>query len=476
MPPTPSSIISDALNSLSKAANLALTTIEDQARTDVARANADAVEARRERDETRTMLHTIQLEQKEWERREEGWKAAIDKSDITIKHQAETIARLRAEAAQWKTQKLRLEETSRQESLDWKEQYFRAEQERCRLSHRVDELVAEQLAWNTQANASTGSNAPLTPRTPHPDFFEPSTSSTTTKRASTSSNTTLPLAPHKRATPLYPAKPVPDGVEGELLFSGRKPARTPSKPPSHSDSVQAGSARRADPTPSRPPKQKAYPEVSIPSSGKALRTPATHRPPSASRTTPRDPPVQQTPHQHVIRRVRAVIEVPVKDEDEDDVEIPKHTASVMRTPSQSGSDEESVEGSLYEPEERPRKRQTRRAPRVSTRGRMARGQMWEDDREEDGYPIGGQILRTRRVMDEESDDDVDELAMSAEENADHYGAQVVPSVQKVPRTSITRTAVSNSASAKKRKLDAGTSTGGNVGGGRRATAKVARKK
>lgn len=62
-----------------------------------------------------------------------------------INHHLETIAQLRQEATQWKSQCLRLEETSRQEATSWKEQFLRVEQERSKLAQRVDELVAEQL-------------------------------------------------------------------------------------------------------------------------------------------------------------------------------------------------------------------------------------------------------------------------------------------------------------------------------------------
>lgn len=67
-----------------------------------------------------------------------------------IKHQAETISHLRAESAQWKAQLARLEEASREEIADWKERCLRADEERCRLSSRMDELVAEQLAVGTR--------------------------------------------------------------------------------------------------------------------------------------------------------------------------------------------------------------------------------------------------------------------------------------------------------------------------------------
>jgi len=54
-----------------------------------------------------------------------------------IAHQAETVAQLRREANQWKDQ-----------SRNWQEHFLRVEQERCALSSRVDELVAERLQVN----------------------------------------------------------------------------------------------------------------------------------------------------------------------------------------------------------------------------------------------------------------------------------------------------------------------------------------
>ena len=74
----------------------------------------------------------------------ERWQ--VERTWLQIKHQAETIAQLRAEVQQWKTQLARMEESSRLEIDGWKEQHKRAEHERSRLSARVDELLAGQLA------------------------------------------------------------------------------------------------------------------------------------------------------------------------------------------------------------------------------------------------------------------------------------------------------------------------------------------
>ena len=93
MPLTPASIIADALSSLTKAANLAvsipsrifsrlfaysypqLATVEEQAKSDIA-------QARRERDEAVKALHDIQLQEKEWQRRVDGWQVSV--SFITL--------------------------------------------------------------------------------------------------------------------------------------------------------------------------------------------------------------------------------------------------------------------------------------------------------------------------------------------------------------------------------------------------------
>ena len=129
-------------------------------------------------------LHEIQLQEMEWQRRVDGWKNSVSPMYLgsyaevsylshphsswvnptqqyvnipllslfscnmkyQIQYQSETIEQLKEEAQQWKGQLVRYEETARKEIQDWKDQFLRAEQERCRLSSRLDELVAEQMA------------------------------------------------------------------------------------------------------------------------------------------------------------------------------------------------------------------------------------------------------------------------------------------------------------------------------------------
>ncbi|KAH9936621.1 uncharacterized protein B0H18DRAFT_327754 [Fomitopsis serialis] len=400
MPPTPSSIISDALNSLSKAANLALATVEEQARTDVTRANAEVSEARRERDDALKTLRDLRLQEKSWERREESWKASVDKAELTVKHQAETISHLRAESAQWKAQLTRLEETSRQEVNDWKERCLHAEQERCQLSSRIDELVAEQLAYNTQANAALGA---LASRSPYPDLFELSSSST--KRASTSS-----VAPplNKRQTSLAQA---PDH-DAPPPARKTRPVQTPSKHASQID-------RPVDPPPSRTPKHKSQPTEPPPAATKAPRTPNTPRATPISRAAqnshshshpPPPEPSSSVPQQRVIRRVQAVISVPVKEEEESDVEPFESDAS----------------GSAYEPEdEQPVLKRNNRRATAGQRQSRARRVVEDEDEGEEETRSHRHVRPGRYVLEDE--DDTDELAMGREDEFD-------PPQQTTPRT------------------------------------------
>ncbi|OJA17197.1 hypothetical protein AZE42_00170 [Rhizopogon vesiculosus] len=162
----PSVILTDALASLNKAVNIAFASIQDQARQEVTLASTEGREARRERDEAVKALHDCRLEEQAWRQEAGVWKAAVEQAELTIKHHLDTISQLRHEAEQWKQQCLRLEDTSRQEAISWKEQFLRVEQERYKLSTRVDELVEEQLSYTGQTHAS---NTPITPMFRHPN-------------------------------------------------------------------------------------------------------------------------------------------------------------------------------------------------------------------------------------------------------------------------------------------------------------------
>jgi len=423
MPSTPSTLISEALNALSKATNSALANVEDHARTQVERANAEVMEARAERDDALKLLHELELEQKELQRRAEGWKAAVEKSELTIKHQTETISHLRAEVQQWKTQLQRLEEASRQELLDWKEQYLRAEQERCRLSGRIDELVAEQLAWNTQANATL---MPVTPRTPYPEPTGLSAASTATKRASTSSIPPSSSVPHKRGAPAVHHEP-------PLKRSKSSTKAAPHDTAGAQQLKDAAANNTAKPAP------------------KSAFTP--RRPSSAIRAM-HEPPSGSVPRQQVIRHVRAVIQVPVKEEEYSD---------------EDGlvSDGSDASGSAYDLDGTSTSNGAPRRPRGSMSRKKFLKALQDEDDSGDQADRSNTNGRSRQVVHIE-DDDVDELAMGAEDDADD---EYLPpqtgraSVAKIGDQSTVRS------SAQKRKLHAESNSTG-----RRTTTKTTRKR
>nr|VWO94905.1 Membrane fusogenic activity [Ganoderma boninense] len=347
--------VSDALTNLSKAATVALNAVQgahDQVYVEAERARA-------ERDDALRALHDAQLDAKDLEGREERWKAALDKSDLTIKHQSETITQLRSEVQTWKTQLTRLEESSRQEIDGWKEQYLRAEHERARLSARIEELIAGQLAWNAAAHAYT---APYTPRIGYAEIPEPSASSSglTTKRASTS---------HARRAPGTPRAnghaPTLDDDDDVPLTSVRKP-----KTNTNRNVSQPERRSRAAASPSRAPTARRRENAAAADVPQA----------SGSRATPRTPAGAQpsaAPRTQLIRRVTAVVDV--KEEDDDDAE---------------GLDDldSAASGSMYDPDERPPAAAGSRRRRGST--------------------ASGRSKRSRREFDEEDDDDdhsVDEV-------------------------------------------------------------------
>ncbi|KAI6039301.1 hypothetical protein EDC04DRAFT_3140918 [Pisolithus marmoratus] len=154
MSTAPSAVLTDALAAIDRAATLAITTAQEQA-------TADAREARRDRDEAVKALHACRLEEQAWREEANTWKAAAHQAELTIEHHLETIAQLRQEATQWKEQCLRLEETSRLEAVSWKEQFLRVEQERSRLAQRVDELVSERLSVKPPTSNPTAHSTPI---------------------------------------------------------------------------------------------------------------------------------------------------------------------------------------------------------------------------------------------------------------------------------------------------------------------------
>ncbi|RPD62717.1 hypothetical protein L226DRAFT_568572 [Lentinus tigrinus ALCF2SS1-7] len=306
--------VSDALANLTKAATVAFNVVQGAQE----QAQEEAARLREERDDALKALQEAQLDAKDLEVREEGWKAALDKSDLTIKHQAETIAQLRAEIQQWKTQLNRLEESSRQEIDGWKEQYRRAEHERTRLSARIEELIAGQLAWNAAAHAYT---APFTPRMAYANVEEPAMSSSGTKRASTSHS-------HRAGTPHTGRVPADD--EGGPSSTARK-----SRAPQSSRSVAQAESQSRNTSPTRPRRRKD--NVSAVEAQVASGSRTTPRTTAASRSAPSQP--QSQPRQQVIRRVTAFVDV--KEEEETDDALDELDS------------ESAASGSVYDPDEAP---------------------------------------------------------------------------------------------------------------------------
>ncbi|KAG9315815.1 hypothetical protein JVU11DRAFT_3464 [Chiua virens] len=270
MSKSPSAILSDALNSFNRAATLAFTAAQDQARNDVTQATADAREARRERDEAVNTLHAYRLEEQAWKEESSVWKAAV-REFPRINHHLESITQLREEATQWKNQCLRLEETSRQEAVSWKEQFLRVEQERSKLAARVEALVAEQLSLSGHAPISA------TPYTPAPRYSAMGDLSASTRLQRTSAF--------------------------DSVSPGSKEHPPPKSAPSTSKATSGANRTRSGPivqlpTPlsenQRSARQRSVQDTTHPAS----------RPESASNGS----------RQVLIRRVQAVVEVPVKEE------------------------------------------------------------------------------------------------------------------------------------------------------------------
>ncbi|OJT08152.1 hypothetical protein TRAPUB_948 [Trametes pubescens] len=389
MPPASSSSnpVSDALTSLTRAASVAFNAVQEHAQTDIAQARA-------ERDDALRVAQEARLDAKDLELREEGWRAALDKSDMTIKHQADTIAQLRNEVEQWKTQLTRLEESSRQEIEDWKEQYRRAEHERARLSARIDELITGQLAvcriqasrslrrlfnpfqWNAAAQVYT---TPYAPRLAYTDVAEPSTSSSGPKRASTVSHSRRPGGtPHGGGR----AHPDTDGAPS----TSRKPRVAGG---AHADRDPQSKSRGGSPTRLTTGRRKEQVSVEIPRASGSRAAARASRHPSPPR---RDSQVFSEPRQQVIRRVTAFVDVK---EEESDVAFDDQGSARS--------------GSAYDPDEDvppiPPSGRRRRASQPTRRRKVV--QDWdEDEQTPDVGDDADQFEESPEPEDEEEDDEL----------------------------------------------------------------------
>ena len=227
----------------------------------------------------------------------------------------------------------------------------------------------------------------LASKSPYPDLFEHSSSST--KRGSTSSAHPPVI---KRQTSLAQA-PDNDAPASPIKSKSKQP---PSRQQAH------------EVAPSCTPKLKPTASEHPASTTKAQRMPNTPRVQSNTRTAPRQPQTQsqarsQPPpapsgavQQRVIRRVKAVISVPVKEEELSDAEP---------------FEESDASGSAYEPEdEQPvRKRANGRTSTGGRRRSQASRIVNDEDEEEEKVPDHHHRRRSRYIPDD--DDDTDELAM-----------------------------------------------------------------
>ncbi|KAF8073774.1 hypothetical protein FPV67DRAFT_1666523 [Lyophyllum atratum] len=201
----PSGLLAESLAALSKSAYQAFAEVENQARQDVAQSTGDARNARLERDRALEALHAAELEAQGWQKEVASVKAALTQAEISITHQKETIAQLRREATQWKDQ-----------SRNWQEHFLRVEQERCSLTTRIEELVAERLQWSHTLTTR------FTPNQPAVAAIE-----------TTSSPSTKPQPISRTRPPTYklahPASP-PDVDSPSNSISGHRSNRTTVKP------------------------------------------------------------------------------------------------------------------------------------------------------------------------------------------------------------------------------------------------------
>ncbi|EKM51745.1 uncharacterized protein PHACADRAFT_177160 [Phanerochaete carnosa HHB-10118-sp] len=386
---SPSVLIADAISSLQKAVGNALACAEEQGKADLTCVNAGLAALRHERDEAIKLLNDSKLECKEWERRGEGWKSSI-------KHQVETIAQLREETSQWKNQLLRFEESSRQEIQDWKEQYLRAEQERSRLSARLDQLTAEQLQRNRPLNGQHDSDGPS--YTYGSSAAPPKPQKTVTKRPRASTSTTL--APEQKSKPT----------------SGY----TTDRERTYVDNMlRQGTPKGANRLSVRTPKHKA----------EQLSHAAANVTPRAS-TTRLEPSPPSMPQSRLIRRVHAVVEVPVKEEEY------SGDGALDTQP----YEESSGSGSEYVPE-KPKHTsggKTRRRPSTSANGKQKAQQ--------------GRYIEIDEPSERDESED-DQLLIGSDDDADRTYSLVNAAKTLSKHTSVGGAQLPNS--AKRRKLNQG---------------------
>ncbi|KAI9573630.1 hypothetical protein HD554DRAFT_2057488 [Boletus coccyginus] len=398
---TPSTIFSDALASFNRAATLAFTAAQDQARKD---ATANAREARRERDDAVHAVHASRLEEQAWKQEAGVWKAAADQAELTVNHHLETIAQLRQEAAQWKDQCLRLEETSRQEAKSWKEQFLRADQERSKLAQRVEELVAEQLGSVGHAQTSA---TPYTPMVRYSAIGDLS-SSTRLQRASVVDS----LSPRFQAHP--PSKSTPS-VSKTTSGTNRTRPGPVIQLPTPSSEHQRSARQRAT--------QETGPLAAQPGS-----TPNGMR-------------------QVLVRRVQAVVEVPVKEESVDQEGVGTATHASTSAPNIASTSNSASTSTSKTPNAPPRTTELGKATARIKRKASGKRTYVEIDEESERDNASHDYEQSDPEEYRPVSDDDDELLMGVEANRKEiYGVKRIPKPSSAQKTTRPPTGV------KKRKV------------------------
>ncbi|KLO08557.1 hypothetical protein SCHPADRAFT_1000866 [Schizopora paradoxa] len=354
---SPAILLNEAAAAFIKAANHALTLSDESSRVKVASSVADELNAKNERDALRNERDQLMrdkvnlLQDAERVKMEiERWKSATEKAEWTVSHQADTIKQLRREAQQWR------------------EQFLRVDEERTRLSARVDELVLDQLSINRR---DTYMQEPMTPRSQGHNTSAPT--SADKFHIATGTTSTSSAAPNEYET---------DSEERRASFQR----------------VQ-------------------HPEQRPQSKGKGVSHP---------------PPRQTT----LIRRVHAIVTVPVKEEEDDEEEICQDEDRRARALSPPADLFINEQDNVAETSKRATAAKRKAAVKGETsRRRKGRAQVVEEDSGEsqDEHPSSGED----EASDDENDasyvpnsrrdeDDEDELMIGVEDNRKElYGSERV---------------------------------------------------
>ncbi|KAL0952207.1 hypothetical protein HGRIS_006497 [Hohenbuehelia grisea] len=276
----PAAVIAEATAAFSKSIQFALAEVQRQVRDEVQNICA---ESRLERDEALKTVHASQLEAQSCKLELGTCHASLKQAEMTIVHQNNTIAQLKREITQWQDQ-----------SRNWQEHFLRVEQRRCSLATRLDEALTRQHS-HLQS-----------------DSFLPQVNEASTSQLK-ASNTLKPNAESPSlADQLFPI------IDDPPVLSSTPPTSTPA----HKTLRTPQSAVKPAKTPKRVSKPTNVPEPDQ-TSVRARQISTTRE--NASRSAahaPSLPEKGQVAQSTVIRRVKTIINLPIKHEDSEDGLIP----------------------------------------------------------------------------------------------------------------------------------------------------------